>query len=78
LIFYCSKLLHGRKTPIEWKRQGEERRIHVSPVLYVGLLRQGREGCCGRGGKGKVAQRKEQRRRREKKDQEGWVTVAVL
>jgi hypothetical protein len=35
-------------------------------------------GCCGRGGKGKVAQRKEQRRCREKKDREGWVTVAVL
>jgi hypothetical protein len=35
-------------------------------------------GCCGRGGKGKVAQRKEQRRHREKKDREGWVTVAVL
>jgi hypothetical protein len=35
-------------------------------------------GCCGRGGKGKAAHRKEQRRRREKKDREGWVIVAVL
>jgi hypothetical protein len=44
------KLLHGGKllSNVNSKEKGV---IHVSPVLDVGLLRQGREGCCDRGGK---------------------------
>jgi hypothetical protein len=52
------------ETPVECKQQGEGREIHVSPVLDVGLLRQGREraeaaqGTSG-GGRKKNDRRKE-------------------
>jgi hypothetical protein len=57
------KLLHDGKTAVEWKQQGEGRRIHVSPVLHVGLLRQGREGEDGTEEGAEAAQGKEGSRR---------------
>jgi hypothetical protein len=61
-----------RAEKLLWNGNSKEKGVGFMSHLYSTL------GYCGRGGKGKATQRKEQRRRREKKDWEGWVTVAVL